>query len=303
MRVLLRIGTFALQSIWRNLWLSFVTFTVFVLTLVTVNAVLFVNVIARGAVNAVAERVQVAVYFNPQTSDDMKGNVREYVLSLPQVKTVDIVSADEALEQFRSRHENDPLILAALEEVGTNPFGDALLISANDPKDFPFILEAVERPEFTSAIKDTDSSDYENAISVLNTIATRIRYVGIALSVFFMLVAILIIFNSIRVAIYVHRDEIAIMKLVGAKDWFVRAPFLLETFLLSLLASAVVIALVLGLSKTLDAPIQSYFGAASISVWEYFSTHGLYVFGLQFVVLTVVSLLTTWLAMRRHLRV
>lgn len=303
MRTLFRIAKFTMQSIWRNAWLSFVTLTIFVLTLLTVNAVLFVNLLADGAVRAIEDKVQVAVYFNPGTSEDMEGAVREYLLSLPQVKTIDSVTADEALEDFKTRHANNPTILAALDEVGGNPFGNAILISANDPDDFDFILQAVRRPEFAESIKDTNYTNYQSAIAKITTLAERVRIGGFVLSAFFALVSILIIFNSIRVAIYVHRDEIAIMKLVGAHDGFVRAPFLLEAVLLTLLATLVIAGIVLLVAGTLSEPIMNYFGSVDINVWEYFTENGLIVFGGEFLALAALALFTTFVAMQRHLRV
>lgn len=302
MRTLARVITFSLQSIWRNLWLSFVSLTIFILTLITVNAVLFLHMVVNTAIASVEEKVQVAVYFNPGVSDDIQSSVREYVLSLPQVKTVDRITEDEALALFTARHQNDPAVLAALEEVGGNPFGAALRISAHTPEDFAFILEAVKRPEYIDSIKDTDYTDYQDVIASLTAFAERVRWGGLALAGFFALISVLIIFNSIRIAIYVHRDEIAIMKLVGAHDWFVRAPFLLEVVLLSLLASALVSGGVLATARALDLPFSRYF-EIDVSIWEYFSSNAPVLFGVEFAALALLSLVTTFVAMRKHLRV
>lgn len=303
MRTLLRILKFSFQSIWRNAWLSFVTLTIFLLTLLTINAVLFLNLLADGAISAIEDKVQVAVYFNPGTSEDIEGAVREYLLSLPQVKTVDSVTAEEALADFKERHASDPTILSALDEVGGNPFGNAVLISANDPDDFAFILEAVQKPEFAESIKQTNYTNYQAAIASITAMSDRVRVAGYALAGFFALVAILIIFNSIRVAVYVHRDEIGIMKLVGAHDWFVRAPFLVEALLLTTLATSVIAGSVLLVAKKFNGPIMEYFGTADLNVWAYFTDNWLLVFGGQFLVLTVLALFTTAFAMRKHLRV
>lgn len=303
MRTLARIVKFTFQSFWRNMWLSLVTLTIFVLTLMTVNAVLLVNVVADSAIRAVEDEVQVAVYFVPGTSDDMQRSVQGYLLGLPQVKTIDAITAEEALDTFKDRNANDPTVLAALEEVGGNPFGDALLISAHAPEDFGFILEAVQRPEYKGSIKETDYTDYEEIITKLSSFADRLRIAGFVLTGFFALVSVLIIFNAIRIAIYVHRDEIAIMKLVGAHDWFVRAPFLLESMLLSFIATGVMAGVVLLGAKTLDNPLMKYFGQAGLSLWDYFTQNALLIFGGEFLALTILSVMTTAFAMRKHLRV
>lgn len=294
---------FAFQSFWRNLWLSLISLTIFCLTLLTVNAVLSVGVLAEGALRAVEEEIQVVVYFNPGTSVEIQQSVRGYLLGLPQVRTIDSITADEALANFRENNANNPTVLSALDEVGGNPFGDAILISAQSPDDFDFILEAVQRPEYTKFIKETNYTDYQDAITLLDTITSRLRWAGLALTGFFGLVSMLIIFNAIRIAIYVHRDEIAIMKLVGAHDWFVRAPFLLEGIFLSLIATAAVAAVVLGMAKGLDIPLVQYVGNTEVSLWQYFSSNALMIFGAEFLALALLSVLTTAFAMRKHLRV
>lgn len=298
-----RLFRFAVQNFFRNFWLSFITITIFVLTLVTVNAVLVMNVMADAALQSVEEKVEVSVYFTPEASEDLVKAVQGYLLGLGQVRDVRFVTADEALEDFKTKNADNPVILSSLDEIDGNPFGHALVVSANSPEDFDFILESVETPEFSPFIKETDKSDYQTVIQNIRTLSSRVRIGGIILAGFFTLVAIMIIFNTIRVAIYVHRDEIAIMKLVGANDWFVRGPFLLEAVLYSLFATALIITLVFIALGALDPWVSRYFGDVNVSLQTYFYENALVIFGTQLAALSLLSLVTTYLAMRRYLRV
>jgi cell division transport system permease protein len=291
------------QSLWRNAWLSLITLTIFVLTLMTVNAVLLVNVVTSSAIKAVQDEVQVAVYFVPGTSEEMQKSVRGYLLGLSQVKTVEVITADQALQNFKEKNAGDPTVLAALDEVGGNPFGDAVVVSAKSPDDFAFILEAVKTPEFAPSIKKTDYTDYQAMIDKLTLFTDKLRLAGLVLAGFFGLISMLIIFNAIRIAIYVHREEIAIMKLVGAQDWFIRAPFLFEAVFLSLLATGIMTGVVLASTKALDVPLMQYFGQANLSLWSYFSSNAVVIFGGEFLTLSALSILTTVFAIRKHLRV
>ncbi|MFH1712211.1 MAG: permease-like cell division protein FtsX, partial [Patescibacteria group bacterium] len=223
----IRLIKFAFQNFFRNFWLSFITMTIFVLTLLTINAVIFINVMADAALQSVEQKVEVSIYFEPEASADVVQAAQGYLLGLSQVRNVVYISAEDSLEMFKARHVGNPVILSSLDEVDGNPFGDALIVSAHSADDFPFILEAMDTPEYASYIKEKDFTDYEVIIERIHNLSQRIRIGGFVLALFFALVAVLIIFNTIRVAIYVHRDEIGIMKLVGANDWFVRGPFLL----------------------------------------------------------------------------
>lgn len=300
---IIRVSKFATQNFLRNFWLSFITMTIFVLTLLTINTVLFVNILADAALQSIERKVEVSVYFEPETSDDIVQAAQAYLLGLTQVRDVKFISATESLESFRERNADNPIILSSLDEVDGNPFGPSLVISANSADDFPFILEAVDTPEYSPYIKEKDFTDYEVIIERINALSGRIRIGGFALASFFSLVAILIIFNTIRVAIYVHRDEIAIMKLVGANDWFVRGPFLLEAIMYSAIAVALMIAIAAFVLGALEPWVINYFGDVDVSLESYFMDNALVIFGSQLILLSILSLLTTMFAMRRYLRV
>ncbi|MCR4311830.1 MAG: ABC transporter permease [Candidatus Uhrbacteria bacterium] len=303
MRSFARIVTFAFQGTFRNFWLSFVTTSVFLLTLLTVNSLIALNVLADGAVRSLESRVRIDVYLTSNASEDIIKSARGYLLGMPQVKTIDVIPEDEALAAFREKHHDDPQVLAALDEVGGNPIGNALRISANDAADFPYIIEALNSPEFSPYIKDSNFSDSTSAIEKLSEFTSRVRVAGLALAIFFAFISILIVLNTIRVAIYVHREEIGIMKLVGATDWFVRGPFLLEVVFFAagatlLMAGATYLAL-----SAAETQIAAFFVGVDVSVLDYFVQNGFAIFGLQFVALVVLGVATTWFAMRRYLRV
>ncbi|MFH1632175.1 MAG: permease-like cell division protein FtsX [bacterium] len=299
----LRIIRFASQNFFRNFWLSLITMSIFVLTLATVNALIFINVLGNATVESVEEKVEVSVYFEPGTSEDIVKAAQGYLFGLSQVRNVVFVEDDEALEAFTERHADDPVILASLDEVDGNPFGHALVITAWSPDDFEFILEAIETPEFEDYIKEKDYTDYEAVIGKIRTLSNRIRLGGLILAGFFTLIAMLIIFNTIRVATYVHRDEIGIMKLVGANDWFVRGPFLLEALMYSFVATGVMAGLAFLSFRWLEPWINTYFGGIDVNIASFFIENAPIIFIGQFVALSILSLGTTWFAMRRYLRV
>jgi cell division transport system permease protein len=302
LRSLWRIIVFAFQNSVRNFWLSFITLTIFVLTLITVNVVLVLNVLADGAVRGVEEKVEVTIYFEAETSESLVKSAQGYLLGFPEVRDVRYLSAEEALETFERAYALDEVVLASLEEVGGNPFGDALVVSAQSPEDFAFISEAIETPEFAPFIREKNFDDFEEIIDRIKLFSERLRIAGAILIAFFALIAMLIIFNTIRVAIYVHRDEISIMKLVGANDWFVRGPFLFEAFFYTFLSTAIVIGLMTVALIPLDPWVARYFGEVDVQLSSYFWSQGLTIFGLEFLLLLLLSLLTTVFAMRKYLR-
>lgn len=303
MRSFFRIIRFGLQSILRNFWLSFVTVSVFCLTLLTVNAVIVLNVLAQASVQSVEERVQVTVYFTSDATEGMVKNVQAYLLGISQVKEVSYITAEEALESFKARHAADPVILAALEEVDGNPLGQAIKIRAYNASDFAFIIEALNTPEYSPYIKEKNYNDYTSALEALSDFSTKVRFGFLVLAAFFGFIAMLIVFNTIRVAIYVHRDEIGIMKLVGATDWIVRGPFLFETVFYAFVATAIMAGAMYGILNAANPYILQFFAGVDVDLVGYFAKHGFLIFGGQFLGLSLIGLGTTAVAMQKYLRV
>lgn len=298
-----RVIKFAFQNFWRNFWLSVITITMLVMTLLTVNILIILNFATDQAIQTVEDRVEISVYFHtsaPQTSVD---NAVSYLRSLSQVKDVQTISAQESLDKFILIHKQDTAIIASLEEIGGNPFGPSLIVKAQSVSDFDFILEALENPEFRDAIREKDFSDYSDVVTRIKDTTDRVRTFGVSLSVIFLLIAILIVFNTVRMSIFIHREEIGIMKLVGASDRFVRAPFLLEMILLSLISIVVMLLIVYPSIAILEPKFGFYIGGESIGLVNYFEQNGLKIFGFEFIGLVLLALLSTWLAMKKYLKI
>ncbi|MEK7451929.1 MAG: FtsX-like permease family protein, partial [Patescibacteria group bacterium] len=186
---------------------------------------------------------------------------------------------------------------------GKNPFGPTIIIKAHSAKDFDIIIEALNNPQFREGIREKDFSDYQEIVGKIRTTTSNIRTAGIVLSGIFFLIALLIIFNTVRVAIFIHREEIGIMRLVGASSNFIRSPFLIETVLLSLFSILIVMAIVYPTLALIDPKLSQYFGPNSTGIVSYFEQNGLMIFGTQFLGLLFVTMVSTTLAMGKYLKV
>ncbi|MBI2473121.1 hypothetical protein HYV70_01020 [Candidatus Uhrbacteria bacterium] len=298
-----RVVKFALQNFWRNFWLSLITLSMLLLTLFTVNILLVLNVVTDRAISLVEDRVELSVYFYDQTQDTTLSSAVAYLRGLSQVRDVEIISADEAYQQFIQRHANDAQIMASLEELGENPFGPTLVIKAGEVGDFEMIIDALDNPQFRDSIREKDFSDYQSIIERIQSTTDRIQVFVVILAVIFLFIACLIVFNTVRIGIFIHRDEIGIMRLVGANNWFIKAPFLLEMVLLSLMAVGITIGLIYPALILIEPQVGVYFGSQSAGLLEYFTQHGLLIFGGEFLALVVITFLSTGMAMKKYLKV
>jgi cell division transport system permease protein len=298
-----RVTKFAFQNFWRNFWLSFITISMLVLTLLSINVLFVLNVLTDHAISYVEQRIEISVYFQEDTTEETITSAVEYLRGLSQVRDVETVSAEEAYEDFVAEHTADEEIISSLEELEENPFGPTLVVKAHSAEDFTFIINALDNPTFADSVREKDFSNYEEIISSIQSSTERVRWFGYGLSAVFLLIAVLIIFNTVRIGIYIHKEEITIMRLVGASSWFIRAPFFLESILYSLFATLLVIGVLAPILSFIEPYLSNYFNGANVALIDYFTINGLAIFGSQFVIMSVLSILSSWVAMRRYLHI
>lgn len=224
------------RSLWRNGWISLATIFVFSLALLSVNVLLGVQSIVGSVAKSLEDKVDVTITFKPETPDGLISQARVFLHSLPQVKDLQEITPDQALVEFKELHKNDPNVLAALNEVGGNPLGAKLVVKAQHPDEYPFLIQAIQNPQYQPFIERQTYDRHEGAIAMVEKAGREVRLFASALIAVFACFGLLMAFNAIRVAIYTQREEIAIMRLVGASNSFIRGPFVLEGVWLAVIA-------------------------------------------------------------------
>ena len=297
-----RILRFSFQDIGRNFGLSFMTVLILVLMLLSVNALWSVRVITREAISAVKEQVNVSIYFSPSASEKNVSEINKYIIAFPEVVDVKLQSAEEVLSSFKQRHGQSKDIISALGELDKNPFGPTMVIKTREPGDYKKIIKALSVPEYENLIEAKSFDEHENAIEKIQNITNRAEKGVAALVVLFACISFLIVFNTIRSAISTQKIEIGIKRLVGASNWFIRGPYLVESFIFSVV-SLVLATSVLYLALRFVDPYLAVVFPNNFSLTNYYNSHILYVFGVQFVSVLVLTVLSSGLAMRRQLRV
>lgn len=299
---LTRVSRFAFQNFYRNFWLSLVTITIIVLTLFSLTSLIVLNAAGNSAINTIKNKVDISLYFSPDTSEEQVKLIKDEIKKYPGVSDISYISAEQALTQFKKRHENDPLIQESLAELEANPLGPTLTIKTKDVNLYPQILEKIQQNKINELVSEIDYDDHELVIQKLEIISNKVRTFGLTISGFFALIALLVVFNTIRIGIYTHRNEIAIMKLVGASNWFVRGPFLLEGMLYALAGSIIFWILFYILIGVLQPVFYNFFIDIDFNLMSYVSNHFLYIFGFELIVIIFLNTLSGFIAISKHLR-
>lgn len=297
-----RIVVGAWKHFTRNVWLALTTVFVLVLALLSVNVLVGVNVLLSNAVGVLERKIDISVYFKPDTPDPILEQARFFMASLPQTSSAELLPADKALEAFKARHANDPKILGALAELEQNPLGASLVVKARKTSDYPFLMEALKNPQFSFAIESKNFDDHEETINRVRDVGRSVRFFGAGLILVFALFSVLIVFNTIRVAIYTHREEIGIMRLVGASSAYVRLPFVLEGVILALFALALAGGVVYAVATSLDPRLSPVFDGGDPGLRTYFTTNALRLFLIEGGVLSFLVALSSWAAVGKYLK-
>jgi cell division transport system permease protein len=298
-----RIFVFAWQSFWRNIWLSVVTITIIVLTFISVNCLIVVYITTDAAINIIKNKVDVSIYFRPEVIEPQVNEVKTYLSSLTQVKEINYISQQEALEKFRQLHRNDSDIIQSLEELENNPIGATLQIKAKNIEDYPEIIGVLSNSKYNDLILDKNFEDHKVYIEKIQKLSKNIKSVGLAICGIFVIIALLIVFNTIRVAIYTHRQEIGVMKLVGATNWFIRSPFLVEAAFYGLVSCAISVIIIYPMLNFIQPYINNFFLTEEFNLLSYFNHNFWKIFGLQLITIILLNIISSSIAIRRYLKV
>lgn len=299
-----RTAKYAVKDFYRNFWLSVITITVVIIAIFTLNSLLLIKTISEYTLQTIEKKIDVSVFINPSIEESVILDLRDRLLALDEVTNVIYVSADEALQSMISRHGNDQDILQSIQQIEQNPLGAELIVQANNTADYPQILELLSQDRFKAVISDQDFEQHTIIISSVSSISDKVRTFATVMSIVFSLIALIVVFNTIRVIIYTHREEIAIMKLVGATNFFIRMPYLWQVVIYSLVAMAIFILLWYPLIGFIEPYVNELFSdATQISLIGYYNTNFVSIFGSQTLVLIGILVVASFFATRKYSRV
>lgn len=299
----LRVLKFAVQDFWRNIWLSLVTVSILVLALLSVNVLIFMNVMADEVVSSVQEKIDVSIYFKETVTQAEIDNLSGKINELEGVREVNFVSKEDALEKFKEKHKDNPKIQETLQEIGANPLTDSLIVKATSTEYYDSILSFIENPEYSALIQDKDFTDHRLIISRINDVTNKVEKFGITMSIIFGIIAILIVYNAIRVIIYTHKEEIGVMRLVGATNWFIRTPFLVESVIYAVLAVVCAVGVLFPILGLIQPYFNNLLADYGFDLVSYFNSHFLLIFGLELVSVIGLTVISSGFAISKYLRV
>ena len=289
---------------WLNFWREggLNVATVFVLTMtITLFAFLFISKGGLGHFIAqIEDKIDISVYLTPEANQEEVVAIKEQLTEMPEVKNVIIVSKEDALEKFIERHRNDPVVLESLEVIGTNPFYGSLNIRATETDQYAAILTVLNSSSLEKVIHKVDYIEKRTVIDKLSNWISNINTAGLLLAIVLAVVAILVAFNTIKLAIYDSSKEISIMRLVGASNKFIRGPFIVQGVIAGSIAALLSFLIIFLTTYSLGPKIESLTNGFNLFVW--FGAHSIGLFFMQLASGIVLGVVSSLIAIRKYLK-
>lgn len=308
-----RINTFrrvirtGLYNLVRNAWLALAAIAVMVVTLTIVLFSVIANATFNHTIAQITSKINISVYLKDDITDKQRADLMAELRNLPNVKDVSYVSKAEALKQFREDKANSVSLQQAINETG-NPLPASIRIDPVDPAQIQDIKNFLDQPAnktFQDPQAETSySGERKEAVDNITHATNVLRRIGVIGVLIFAVISMLIIFNTIQMAIFNRRDELTIMRLLGATTWYIRGPFVVETIVYGILAAVISVLIVKGVFVTAASALQaSSLGLLDISYAStYFHQHFWTLLGLQVGVGVLIGAISSVIATRRYLK-
>lgn len=302
-----RIFKSGMQNFFRNGIVSLSSILVMSITLFIMTSVIILGGFLNYSLDQVKNKVDVNVYFVTGTANTDIFSLQKSLEALPEVSSVQYVSSDQALADFKAKHQSDELTLQALDELGTNPLGAVLNIKAKDPSQYAGIATFLDNTESqilseggTNIIDTVNYAQNKVVIDRLSGIIKSVNIIGIWFAIIFVLVSLIVTFNTIRLTIFMAKDEISVMRLVGASNSYIKGPFIVSGLLCGIISSILILIIFAAITFVVNHYYNSYF--VGFDLFQYYIANFLEIFGIIFGSGIILGCISSYLAVQKYLK-
>lgn len=296
-----RIFNFAVNDFSRNKGISIAAIFVLIVTIMLVSGLFFFQGISNFLISEVQNKIDITAYFKDGTLESDILKVKDQILNLSSdIKDVQYTSKEQALSDFNEKHKDNAVLARALQEVGENPFLGSLSIKTNgDPAQYEELANILQNAEYSKLIEKVDFSQKKDTIDKVYSITSNINRFGIISGIILIIVAMLVVYSTIKLAIDNSKEEISTMKIVGASNWFIRGPYIIQGAIYGVVAFVFCIFITGFFAYFLSSKISVIL--PGFSAFNYFLQNFWLLVLIQLGFGISVGILSSFLAVRRHL--
>lgn len=300
-----RLIKFGWQNFFRNFWLSLITIIIIILALVSISSLLIFNILTDNTLKIVQAKTDVYIDLKPEVKKEQADQLVSSLNQVPSIVEVKYISPEDNLANFLNTYQNNTLITEAIKTLENNPFKASILIKVDKIENFPIILEELSQDKYSSIleIKDEDFTQTKKLVSKISEYSQKIKKAGLIISGIFIFIALLVVFNAIQISIYNRKEEIGIMRLVGASNFFIKGPFYIEGIIYSIFSIIILLIFIYPLIIFLQPYINNFFNEYSTNIITQVNNNFLKIFGTELIIAIIINVLSASIAMKKYLRV
>ncbi|HUD06546.1 MAG TPA: permease-like cell division protein FtsX [Candidatus Saccharimonadales bacterium] len=293
------------QNVLRNATLAVAAIAVMTITLTTVLFLYIVNITFDNTIHQINAKIDISIYLNDQVTDTQTNNLIVQLKHTGEVQSVQYISKSQALALYIQQNSGNSQLQSAIAETN-NPLPATVIVKPINPSDLGQIKNLLNEPQIL--VLQSDPSSYsgslKTAIDRIAKTTTVFREIGIIGTVVFAVVSMLIIFNTIRIAIFNRRDELTIMRLLGASNWFIRGPYIVESTLYGIISALVSMLIVNSIFYTVSNSFQANsLGLLNLGyATSYFRRNLIWILLIQLGLGILIGAVSSLIATRRYLK-
>jgi cell division transport system permease protein len=288
----------------RNAWLAIAAMAVMIITLTIVLFSIITNATFSNTIAQITDKIDVSVYLKDTTDQPTGQAFAKRLGDLPNSQSALYLSKDQALERYQKQNADNPALLSAINQTD-NPIPATIQVKPKDLNKIQDIRDFLNKPENKDLWDDVSyRDDRKEAIDKIAHATNLLRRAGIAAVLVFAVISMLIIFNTLQMAIFNRREELTIMRLLGATTWYIRGPFVVETVIYGVLSAIVSIGIINALFVAASSALQATsLGLLDINYSaEYFRSNFLALLTVQLVLGILIGAVSSIIATRRYLK-
>ena len=298
-----RIFKSGLLSFRRNGIVSWAAVLVMTVTLAVMTTLLLLQAVLGYSLDQIKNKVDVTIYFVPGAPEEKILVLKESLSKLPEVAEVSYTSAQEALTLFRERHSDDYPTIQALDELNENPLGAYLNVKAKEISQYESIANFMKSDNVlvlgsANIIDKVNYYQNKSVIERLHNIIGGARKLGFVLTLLLVLISIAVTLNTIRLTIFISKEEISIMRLVGASRFRVQGPFMVEGAIYGTVATILTTILFFPATAWVGRNLTSFLG---MNLYDYYTSNLLQIFIIMLLTGIILGSISSLLAVRRYL--
>jgi cell division transport system permease protein len=302
-----RIIKTGLTNFLRNAWLAAAAMAVMTVTLTIVLFSVITSATFNNTIEQINAKINVSIYLADSTTLDQANVMMQQLRTLPEVKQVSYISKDQALAIFTAGNSTNLALQQAINQTG-NPLPASLKVMPQDPSHIASIEKFIKDPKNVALEDPQNPSSYHGdqkaAVDKIAHATNVMRQAGVVAVAVFAVISMLIIFNTIQMAIFNRRDELTIMRLLGASTSFIRGPFVVESIMYGVISAFISVAFIDVLFIASSSALQaSSLGLLDINYSNtYFHSHFWMLLGMQLAVGIIIGAGSSIMATRRYLK-